>query len=432
MTLKVSVIGAGKMGLPLACVFASRGATVWACDVNPRVIASINAGICPFDEPGVSELLAETVAAGKLRATTETGDAVAKSDVVVVIVPVLLTEQREADLAIIDSIADTIGQRLKPGSMVSFETTLPVGGTRRLGKIIERGGLVAGVDFDLVFSPERVKSQLVLRHLFQNPKAVGGITPQSARRGEEFYSQYLGAPVANVGTLEAAELVKLAGMVYRDVNIALANELANYARVVGVDFDTVRRAANTDGEASLLTPGIGVGGHCTPVYPYFLINESRSRGLRVELAELARSVNEAQPTKAIDRLGDVQGRSVVILGMCFRPQVKETAYSPAFALRDELERRGAKVTVHDSLCTDEEIVHFGFTPSRIEDAEIVILNTAHDAYRALDWAALARSGVKVVLDGRDALNAEQIRGAGIQYLDIGRSSGFFPGPHVPG
>jgi nucleotide sugar dehydrogenase len=419
MKNKVTVIGAGKMGLPLACAFASRGADVWACDVNAQVVESINAGRCPFDEPGVQEMLSDAVAAGRLRATTDTAKAISESEVIVVIVPVLLTDQREADLHIIDSIADILKGHLRKGSLVSFETTLPVGGTRRLGKIIEGGGMAAGVDFDLVFSPERVKSQRVLKHLFDNPKVVGGITPESARRGEAFYSRYLGAPVTNVGSLEAAEMVKLAGMVYRDVNIALANELANYAQAVGVDFESVRQAANTDGEAALLIPGIGVGGHCTPVYPYFLIQEARRRGLQVALPEAARKLNESQPGKAVDRLGDLAGRRAIILGICFRPQVKETAYSPAFALRDELQRRLATVTAHDPLCSEEEIRRLGFDPGKIEGNEIAILNTAHSAYCDLDWRALARSGLKIVLDGRNALSADRIRAAGIRYLGIG-------------
>jgi nucleotide sugar dehydrogenase len=420
--LDVSVIGAGKMGLPLACVFASKGASVSVCDVDAAKVDGINAGVCPFDEPGVGELLAEGVRAGRLTATTDTGSAIAGSDVVVVIVPVLLSDSREAELSIIDQIAEIAAANLKRGSMISFETTLPVGGTRRLGHIIDKGGMRAGVDYDLVFSPERVKSLLVLKHLFDNPKVVGGITPASAARGVEFYTQYLGAPVVNVGTLEAAELVKLAGMIYRDVNIALANELASFAECIGIDFETVRAAANTDGEANLLLPGIGVGGHCTPVYPYFLISEARSRGIAVELAELGRRINSAQPRKILNKVGDVSGRRCVILGVSFRPQVKESAYSPVFALASELEIRGAAVTVHDPLYSDDEIRRLELVPGEIYGNEILILNTAHDAYLNLDFADLAKKGVRCVVDGRNAWSVDAVVAAGIRYIGVGCSS----------
>lgn len=420
--MNVTVVGAGKMGLPLACVFASRGATVAVCDVDAKRVESINAGKCPFEEPGVDEMLAKAVRAGSLTATTDTGAAMAKSEVVVVIVPVLLSDSREADLTIIDDIARIAAANLKPGALISFETTLPVGGTRRLGHIIDKGGLKAGVDYDLVFSPERVKSRLVLRHLFDNPKIVGGITAKSAARAEDFYSKYLGAPVTNVGTIEAAELVKLAGMIYRDVNIALANELAFFAECLGIDFESVRSAANTDGEANLLLPGIGVGGHCTPVYPYFLINEARSRGITVELAEVGRKINNAQPRKTLNKLGSVAGKRCLILGISFRPQVKESAYSPVFDLVSELEIRGANVTVHDPLYSADEIRRLGLEPGEIDENEILVLNTAHDAYLDLDFRNLAANGVKCVVDGRNAWNVDEIVVAGIRYIGIGRST----------
>lgn len=410
------------MGLPLACAFASNGANVIVCDVDEQRVSTINSGVCPFDEPGVDELLTEAVQRGLLKAATDTGSAMASSDVVVVIVPVMLSDSREADLSIIDSVAEIAAAHLRPGSMISFETTLPVGGTRRLGHMIDRGGMKAGTDYDLVFSPERVKSRYVLKHLFDNPKVVGGITAASAARGAEFYEKYLGAPVVNVGTLEAAELVKLAGMIYRDVNIALANELAFFAECLGLDFESVRSAANTDGEAALLLPGIGVGGHCTPVYPYFLINEARLRGIEVELAEVARKINNAQPRKVLNKLGDVRGKKCLILGVSFRPQVKESAYSPVFALATELEIRGAVVSVHDPLYSDEEILGLGLTPGRMDDAEILVLNTAHDSYLDLDFPNLAAKGVRCVVDGRNVWDPDAVSGARIRYIGVGRTS----------
>lgn len=419
--MRVAVIGAGKMGLPLACVFASRGATVVAADVNPALVEQVNRGAAPFDEPGLAELLAEAVAGGRLRATTDNREAIAASEVCVVIVPVMLTEARTADLSIITSIAEDLAASLRPGSLVSFETTLPVGETRRLGALIERGGLRAGVDFDLVFSPERVKSQRVLRHLFDNPKVVGGLTPRSAERGARFYAEFLGAPVNNVGPLEAAELVKLAGMVYRDVNIALANELARYADEVGVDFEAVRGAANTDGEAHLLFPGIGVGGHCTPVYPYFVIHDAEARGTPVAMAELARRVNEEQPGRMLDRAGDLAGRRVLVLGLGFRPQVKEAAYSPAFALRDEAVRRGAQVQLHDPLYDDQELRRYGFEPGVLYDGhDVVVLNTAHDPFRRVDFARLAASGTRTVVDGRNLWNPAAVAAAGLRCVSVAR------------
>ena len=431
--MRVTVVGAGKMGLPLACQFASKGAYVTACDINKSVVEKIKNGICPIDEPGLESVLKSVVSIGHLDASCDTGLAVAQSDVVVVIVPVLLTEDNHADTSVIEAVAADIAAGLKSGTMISFETTLPVGGTRKLISILESSGLKAGDDFDLVFSPERVKSQLVLQRLSETPKVVGGITSQSAARAADFYHKYLGAPVINVGTLEAAELVKLAGMVYRDVNIALSNELARYAAAVGVDFSPVIAAANTDGEANLLTPGIGVGGHCTPVYPHFLINDAMIHNTPATLAEKSRRINDSQPGQILQDLERVWQplnlKRVIILGLGFRPNVKEALFSPAFLLREELKRRNCQVYLHDSLYSDEEIKAYGFGIGALDDGpmpEVLILNTAHSQYVDMDFQKLASLGLKAVVDGRNLWSQEVIEAAGIIYVGIGRANGAMP------
>jgi nucleotide sugar dehydrogenase len=432
--MRVAVIGAGKMGLPLACQFASRGAHVLACDVRPDLVAAINRGECPIDEPGVPELLAGVVREGRLRATTGTPAAVAESEVIVVIVPALLTPEPDADISILAAVSEQIAEGLRPRSMVSYETTLPVGCTRRhFLPILERSGLWAGTDFDVVFSPERVKSQLVLDHLTRTPKVVGGLTPAAAERAGDFYGRYLGAPVINVGSLEAAELVKLAGMLYRDVNIALSNELARYAEAVGVDLHRVIAAVNNDGEANLLQPGIGVGGHCTPVYPYFLIRDAERQGFPATLAERSRRINDDQARHILDRLErhwkSLRGRRVLILGLAFRPRVKEHILSPAFLLAEELRRRGADVRLHDPLYDDDDLRGHGFTPGSLDDRpapEVVILNTAHPEHAGLDLAALAASGVAAVVDGRASWSPEAAHRAGLIYVGVGR-----PDPPAP-
>jgi nucleotide sugar dehydrogenase len=427
-SMNVAVIGAGKMGLPLACQLASQGARVTAVDIAPGIVRAINEGRCPIDEPGVPELLAAAVAAGRLRATNRTDEALADCEAVLVIVPALLTPERDIDASILQAVSRDIARGLRPGMLVSYETTLPVGGTRRLLlPLLEAGGLKAGADFDLVFSPERVKSRKVLHHLTLNPKVVGGITPAASARGAAFYGRYLGAPVIDAGSLEAAEMVKLAGMVYRDVNIALANELARYSESLGLDFGSLIAAANSDSESALLQPGIGVGGHCTPIYPYFLIRDAERWGIPVALAQQARAINESQPRHVLERfersVWPLRGREVLILGLAFRPEVKEHLCSPAFALQRELSRLGARVRLHDPLYGPEEIAGFGFQPGSPEQEtlpEVLLLNTAHGAYRDLSPERLARRGVRAVIDGRNLWEPAPLRAAGLVYLGIGR------------
>lgn len=422
----VTVIGAGKMGLPLACQLAANGAKVIACDINPAVVDAINRGAMPFEEPGVADLLTHARESGSITATTDISFAVRSSDVVIVIIPVLLTANKTADTRAIEGVTRQIAANLRRGMMVCYETTLPVGTTRNvLSPILESSGLRAGRDFDLVFSPERVKSQHVLKHLTSVPKIVGGISCASAQRAEEFYSRHL-APVINVESLEAAEFAKLAGMIYRDVNIALANELASYAERVGVDFSAVREAANTDGESYMLTPGIGVGGHCTPVYPYFLLQQAEALNTEFPLTSASRAANDLQPARMLDRaerLGArLAGGELLILGLGFRPGVKEHTLSPAFLLKKAAEERGAQVFLHDPLYSETEIADFGFlawdwdSPSM---PKVVALNTAHPEYADPDFVSWYSGGARYVIDGRNFWDAQLVTQADLVYLAPG-------------
>jgi len=229
-----------------------------------------------------------------------------------------------------------------------------------------------------------------------------------------------------VGTLEAAEMTKLLGMLYRDVNIALSNELAAFCEVAGVDFDRVRLSANTDGEANLLLPGIGVGGHCVPVYPYFLTRESRRLGITQRISEAAREINDQQPGRQLDRLAAVwqplKGQKAHILGLGFRPGVKVDTFSPAYTLRDELEQRGASVTIEDPHYSHEELEKAGFQPGTAEGAVVVVLSTAHEEFAHPDFSAWRSAGVEVLLDGRNLWSQCEAEAAGLLYFGIGRSS----------
>jgi nucleotide sugar dehydrogenase len=416
------------MGLPLGCVFGKHGASVTVADVNSSLVARINAGECPYEEPGLAELIAELHASGRLDASTDTAEAASKSDAVVIIVPAHLTPDRDIDFKNLRTASAAVAKGLRRDALVVYETTVSVGGTRRylVPVLEEHSAMRAGTDFMVAYSPERVKANLVLSRLETTPKVVGGFDPRSRERAISLYRTYLGAPVEDVGTLEAAESAKLMGMMYRDVNIALANELAAFCELAGVDFERVRKAANSDGESSLLLPGIGVGGHCTPVYPYFLTRESRRLGMGQRISEAAREINDHQPARQLERVAAVwkslAGTRVHIMGLAFRPGVKVDTLSPAFALRDYLANAGAVVTLEDPCYTHEEIRAAGFTPGVISDAQLVVLNTAHKQFGKPDFGAWRASGVEAVLDGRNLWDRYEIEAKGLIYFGIGRSA----------
>lgn len=416
------------MGLPLACMFAKHGAHVEVSDINRALVDLINAGVSPYEEPGLAQLMQELREAGRLCATTNTAAASSAANTIVIIVPAHLTADRDIDFSVLERASEEVGKGLKRDTLVVYETTVAVGGTRRrLVPVLEKfSNLRAGDDFFVGYSPERVKANFVLARLKTTPKVVGGLDPISCERSMALYSRYLGASVNNVGTIEAAEMTKLLGMLYRDVNIALVNELSAYCEVAGVDFEKVRTAANTDGEANLLLPGIGVGGHCTPVYPYFLTRESRRRGITQRISEAAREINDRQPGRQLDRVASVwrslNGEKVHILGLAFRPGVKVDIFSPAYALQNELRKRGAIVTIEDPNYTENELRQAGFTPGKAEVARVLVLNTAHDDFAHPDFIALRAAGVEALLDGRNFWDQQEAEAAGIRYFGIGRPS----------
>lgn len=426
--MKVTVVGGGRMGLPLACIFGKHGASVTICDINSELVRIINVGDCPYEEPGLPELMAELHEAGKLSATTDTTKASSESDVIIIIVPAHLTPTRDIDFSILQQVSADIGKGLRQGTLVVYETTVAVGGTQRslIPFLESHSGLKAGEDFYVGYSPERVKANLVLARLETTPKIVGGLDVVSCAKAVAFYKQYLNAPIDDVGTIEAAEMSKLLGMLYRDVNIALSNELSAFCEVVGVDFERIRMAANTDGEANLLLPGIGVGGHCVPVYPYFISRESRRLGLPQRLSEAAREINDHQPARQLERVAEkwktLRGKTTHILGLGFRPEVKVDTFSPTYTMRDELRRMGALVTIEDPYYTSEELREAGFEPGTVEVAHVVVLSTAHKEFSGPDFVAWRKAGVEVILDGRNFWNQDEVETAGLLYFGIGRSS----------
>ena len=259
--MKITVVALGKIGLPLAVQFASKGHHVVGSDINPKVVDLVNAGLEPFPgEDKLAEHLSGVVRSGHLRAVIDTEQAVRSSEVVVVVVPLFVNREGIPDFTPLDAATQAIGLGLQPGTLVSYETTLPVGTTRtRFKPMLEKfSGLLAGDGFNLVFSPERVLTGRVFQDLRRYPKLIGGIDEGSGRRGAAFYEKVLDFDerpdldrangVWNLGTAEAAEMAKLAETTYRDVNIGLANQFARFAESHGIEMMQKRRLSRWSGQ----------------------------------------------------------------------------------------------------------------------------------------------------------------------------------------
>lgn len=420
--MKVAVVALGKIGLPLAVQFALKGHQVIGCDVNAEAVALVNAGTEPFPgEEHLAEHLATVVGDGRLRATCDTTAAVAESEVVVVVVPLFVDADGVPDFGWMDSATRDIARGLQAGTLVSYETTLPVGTTReRFGPMLAQGsGLTVGDDLHLVFSPERVLTGRVFADLRRYPKLVGGVDEASAARGVAFYEAVLDFDdrpdlarangVWDLGSAEASEMAKLAETTYRDVNIGLANQFARFAATRGIDALKVIEASNSQPYSHIHRPGIAVGGHCIPIYPrMYLWNDPDAT-----VVAAARAANAAMPEYTVGLLegahGPLTGERVVVLGAAYRGGVKETAFSGVFPTVQALQARGAQVMVHDPMYTDEELASLGLTAYHFgEPVAAAVVQADHSVYADLTSADLP--GVLTVVDGRGILTGSAFAG----------------------
>jgi nucleotide sugar dehydrogenase len=394
------------------------------------VVDSINAGRSHVqEEEGLDEAVRSAVERGRLRATTDTTSAVEKADVVIVIVPLLVDVERTIEYHNLDSATRAVARGLRKGTLVVYETTLPVGTTHlRLKPMLEEASGLRTGDFFLAFSPERIYAGRIFEDLRKYPKIVGGIDPESARRAVEFYRSALDAEVWPVENTETAEFAKLAETTYRDVNIALANQLALYGASREVNVNEAFKAANSQPFSHVHRPSLGVGGHCIPVYPHFLLQDATEGEL--SLVRDGRHTNDHMTEVGVEQLsrllGGLESRRILVLGASYREDVKELAFSTVFPLVDLLQRAGATVLVADphfepSELGDLEAEIVDSNSETAADVDAIVVQAWHREFRDLDWRRFKR--LAAVLDGRGSLDPSAVRETGATYLAIGARLG---------
>lgn len=349
--MKISITGLGKAGLPLAAVMADAGIEVLGIDLDSKKVYMLNKGMNPIEEePGLKELIKKH--GGKnLKATTDAINAVKKSNAHIVIVPLFIDERKKPDFSILKKAFESLSKGLKKNDVVVLETTVPVGTTENLIKgILENGsGLKAGIDFYLAYSPERIMTGYSISRYKEFPKLVGGINKESTDKAFEVYKKFsnpIKAPNA-----KTAELAKIAEGVYRDVNIALANELFKVSEHYNIDFWEMKEAAKHE-FCNILEPG-NVGGHCIPYYPWFLINE-----MEVPLIRKARGVNDDMVGYYYKKIENIIGKKknakIGVIGLSYREGVKEKAYSRSIAMIQLLKSKGHEAYGLDPLYSKDE------------------------------------------------------------------------------
>ena len=418
-TAKIAVIGMGYVGVPLALAFAKAGFTTVGIEISDDKVAALNAAHSYIEDVTDAEL-APHVEAGRLAATTDY-DMVRKAEAIFICVPTPYTIQRAPDLRYIITATEGIAPRLQAGQLVVLQsTTYPGTTTEIVQPILEQASSLSAAkdEFYLAFSPERVDPGNETWSVYNTPKVVGGLTPNATAVAAALLRQ-MGAHVHEVSSPDAAEMTKLLENTFRAVNIALVNELAQLAERMGIDFWEVVAAAKTKPFGFMpFTPGPGVGGHCIPIDPYYLLWKAREYDFYTRFIELAAETNEAMPYHVIELvtrgLSEVdkplKGARALVLGVAFKPDISDARDTPAERVLELLLARGADAQYHDSFVPTfsvggnvfhteaRTLASVPLTEEELQAADVVVIVTDH---HNVDYARILQHA-SLVVDSRNA------------------------------
>lgn len=429
---KIAVYGLGHVGSSLASVWLRAGAHVLGVDKSPKVLENARKGRTHVPEPGVNEAFSKGIKDKKFHVYDDLVKASLDAHIKLICVPVLLTDSFSADLAAIKQVASAIGRGLKKGDIVSLNPSVPPGTSEDviLPVLEKESGLKVERDFYMVYNPERIYEGRAIEDIEDRyPAVVAGAGPKSLEIGSKLYSLIAKKGVIGMSSLRTAETEKLLEGVYRDVNIALANELAKFCEKVGVDFWEAREAANSQPFCQIHKPGAGVGGACIPVYPQFILHTADINKIECNITRLGRNVNDSMPAYCVDQGvklingTDVSQSTIALLGLAFRGGVSDTRMSPTYKIIEELKKLKVKeIRVHDPLVASDpslptDIVLMSSVSNAVQGADLVILVSDHPEYRNLTQQDL---GGVPVYDGRGIL--DKSRFAGGRFASIGRPS----------
>ena len=434
---KVCVVGLGYVGVPLAVASAQAGFGVIGVDVDKGKVAMINKGICYVEDAYSEKHLHDLVKGGSIRATESLRDGTTSSDIVIVCVPTPLNAKGEPDLSFLRSVAKGLSKNLTGFKLIVVESTSFPGTTKDIFQpLLERDGKRPEQDFALVYSPERIdygNANFGVRNI---PKVVGGINEESTRLGAEFYNTILDAPVITVGSPSVAEATKMLENIFRYVNIALVNELAVLHETLGVDFVEAINAAGTKPFGFMAHyPGPGVGGHCIPKDPFYLVFKAKQAGFSLRLVSASKAVNKMMPIHTIDRLAkalkaskkSLNRATVVVWGLAYKGEVKDTRRSPSLELLKLLRKSRANIRVFDPYVPNAIVGGKAYDSGSSEfesvrDSDALIIATAHNTFRSVN-----RSRIKslmrdnpILFDTRNIRTRRECEEAGFTYLATGR------------
>ncbi|WP_046174543.1 nucleotide sugar dehydrogenase [Domibacillus indicus] len=393
---KICIIGLGYIGLPTAAVFARAGYEVVGVDVNEQVVELLNKGEIIIEETGLPEVVKEAVESGKLRASLKPEAA----DAFIIAVPTPVHEDHTANVDYVVSAAQTIVPFVKKGDVVIVESTIP---PRTIDDVVapifREAGFDPEQDLHLAHCPERVLPGRILIELVENARIVGGLTPAAAEKAADVYRRVVTGDIL-VTEAVTAEMSKLMENTFRDVNIALANELAKICGVLGVDAHKVIELANRHPRVNLHQPGPGVGGHCLAVDPYFIVEKAP---VQAQMIQMSRDINNSMPDYVVDQIirmtGDIERPSVALFGLTYKGNIDDVRESPAIEIVEKvIENPRFDVRVHDPHVRNEQVSFpLASFDQAVEEADLVVILADHNEFKALDTHALMQKMARPVI-----------------------------------
>jgi UDP-N-acetyl-D-glucosamine dehydrogenase len=433
----VCVIGLGYVGVPLAVASAQAGFNVLGVDVDASKVEKINKGVCYVEDKYSEDLLPGLVSSGKIKAYTRLSDAVPRSDIAIVCVPTPLKKDGDPDLSFLKSVAKSLSGQLNDYKLIIVESTSYPGTTEEVFRpLLERGGKTAGRDFALVYSPERIDYGNASFGVRSIPKVVGGVDKESTNLGAAFYSAILQAQVVAVSGPSVAEATKMLENVFRYVNIALVNELAVLHEKLGVDFiEAIDAAATKPFGFMAHYPGPGVGGHCIPKDPFYLVYKAKKAGFPLRMVSAAEVLNNGMPKHTVDRLlktfrkqkKSPRRAKVALWGLSYKGGVKDTRRSPSVDLLKIFQRAGVKVAVYDPFVENLKVGSVQYSSAAsildsVKGVDAVVIATNHAAFREVDLSEVKAqmNPDPVLFDTRSLRTRKESEEAGLVYLATGR------------
>ncbi|MFA5511272.1 MAG: nucleotide sugar dehydrogenase [Candidatus Kapaibacterium sp.] len=422
--MKVSVLGLGYVGLPLACAIAkSTSHEVVGYDKSEKKISMIKERVCPIDDVQCEEDL-KTVNLG----CSDNSDIIADSNIYIVCVPTPVLNDYTPDLTPVKSATETIAKYLQKGQCVVIESTINPGVCDEIVvPLLEKlTNMTAGKDFDVAHCPERINPGDPLWNVYNIPRNIGSTSLEATSRLASFYREFVNAEINEMPNLKTAEATKIIENTFRDINIAFVNELAKSFDVLGIDLISVIKGASNKPFAFMPHfPSCGVGGHCIPVDPYYLIERAKQSGFDHKFLKLAREINNSMPEYTIDKLVDalnlielpVKNTPVGLLGLSYKANVGDLRESPSSKLRSLLEDKKADLHIFDPYFP--ELSNVKSLEDLLTNCEAVLIATDHSEFKTLTGADFKKHGVKVVVDGKNCLNKKDIESFGVIYQGIG-------------